>query len=196
MTLPYTQASTTYRTVSVGSDPSGTFLSPGSDGGSMTYRTLNVPSPMSQVQYINGAMDGNAHISDGGAMTYRTLNVSSPQVQYINGAMDGNVPISDGGAMTYRTLNVSSPQVQYINGAMDGNAVYGGVRYLVPVQRNDSSYVVVNQAAQVRQQVMPQQVLTPVYLQNYGVQRGSASSVDEAEIVYRHVEVSSKVYLL
>ncbi|XP_042564454.1 uncharacterized protein LOC116221575 [Clupea harengus] len=78
-----------YRTVSVGSDPSGTFLSPGSDGGSMTYRTLNVPSPMSQ-------------------------------------------------ATGYATAGLDA-----------------------------------------------------VYLQNYGVQRGSASSVDEAEIVYRHVEVDN-----
>ncbi|KAL2094177.1 hypothetical protein ACEWY4_008896 [Coilia grayii] len=125
MTLPYTQTSSTYRTLSVASEPTGTLLSPSS---------------------------------------------------------------SDSGTMTYKTVSLSSP-VQFINGGMDGNAVYGGMRYLVPVQRPES-YVMVNQA-----QVMPQ-VMTPVYLQNVGLQnvglqRVSIGSVDEADIVYRHVEVEN-----
>lgn len=123
MTLPYSQSSTTYRTVSVASEPNvtGTLLSPGEG---TTYRTVSVSSAGSQVP------------------------------------------------------------VQYINGAIDGNAVYGGVRYLVPVQRADS-YMVVNQGAHVVSQVMPQvmpQVVTPVYLQNVGVQRVSVGSVEEVEV--------------
>ncbi|XP_041946982.1 protein POF1B isoform X2 [Alosa sapidissima] len=109
---------------------------------------------------------------------YRTVNVASEP--NITGTL-----LSPSDGATYRTLSVSSPasqQVQYINGALDGNAVYGGMRYLVPVQRADS-YMVVNQGAQVMpQQVMAQQVMTPVYFQNVGMQRISVSSVEDVAV--------------
>lgn len=75
-----------------------------------------------------------------------------------------------GGATTLRAVNMG--QVQYVNGAMDAGGVYGNVRYLMPVQRNTESYVVVNQAPQ----------MYPVYLQN--VQR-VLNTVDESTALHQ-----------
>lgn len=65
MTLPSAHSSTTtLRTVSVASEPSTTttLLSPGQLGitGGTTLRTVGVPAQFSNVQYVNGAVDGTA----------------------------------------------------------------------------------------------------------------------------------------
>ncbi|XP_063059023.1 protein POF1B isoform X2 [Engraulis encrasicolus] len=110
--------------------------------------------------------------------TYRTLNVASePTTTLLSPA--GSDP-----GTTYRTVSLSSP-VQFINGGAIDGSMYGNMRYLVPVQ-------MVNQA-----HVMPQQVMTPVYLQNYGMQnvgfqqRISVGSMDETDVIYRQVEVEN-----
>lgn len=78
------------------------------------------------------------------------------------------------GETTYRTVNLTGAQlqpVQYINSAMDGNVMYGGARYLVPVQQRAAEQVVyLSQAPRIVQ---------PVYLQNMSF----SSDTD----VYRHV---------
>lgn len=98
------------------------------------------------------------------------------------------------GTTTLRAVGVAPTQyssVQYVNGGMggmDGTALHGNVRYLMPVQRASDNYVMVNQA--------PQQMLTPVYLQNYqnmqNVQRLSVSSLDETDSVRQIVSRSSR----
>ncbi|KAG7321246.1 hypothetical protein KOW79_015661 [Hemibagrus wyckioides] len=65
MTLPSAHSTTTtLRTVSVASEPSTTttLLSPGQLGitGGTTLRTVGVPAQFSNVQYVNGAVDGTA----------------------------------------------------------------------------------------------------------------------------------------
>ncbi|XP_062392483.1 protein POF1B isoform X2 [Sardina pilchardus] len=119
---------------------------------------------------------------------YRTVSVASePNVAGIVSPTDG---------ATYRTVSVPvspvSQQVQYINGTLDGNAVYGGMRYLVPVQRGDS-YMMVNQGAQVipQQQMMTQQVLTPVYLQNVGMQNMGIQNMSMQNVGMQRISVGS-----
>lgn len=111
-------------------------------------------------------------ISDS-STTYRTVNLAEAQLQ-----PSSPVGISEG-STTYRTVNLGATQlqpVQYINSQMEGNVMYGGARYLVPVQQRPAeSYVYLSQAPRVMQQV---------YLQN--VQPISVSSVDETD-VYRQV---------
>ncbi|XP_030649283.1 protein POF1B isoform X2 [Chanos chanos] len=97
---------------------------------------------------------------------------------------------------SYRTFSVASEpgtgatvvpvsSVQYVNGAVEGNVAYGGVRYLMPVQRAES-YVLVNQSPQV---------ISPVYLQNVqnvqSLQRVSVSSLDETDISRQQVNIQN-----
>lgn len=95
--------------------------------------------------------------------TYRTVSVSSDQPRTV-------IPVSPVGG-----------NVQFVNGTVDSSAVYGNMRYLVPVQRAES-YMLVNQSPQVISQVVPQMV-SPVYLQN--VQRVSVSSLEDSDSVFR-----------
>ncbi|XP_051734851.1 protein POF1B, partial [Ctenopharyngodon idella] len=116
-------------------------------------------------------------ISDS-STTYRTVNLAEAQLQ-----PSSPVGISEG-STTYRTVNLGATQlqpVQYINSQMEGNVMYGGARYLVPVQQRPAeSYVYLSQAPRVMQQV---------YLQN--VQPISVSSVDETD-VYRQVNINGQ----
>lgn len=96
-----------------------------------------------------------------GTTTYRTVNISGAQLQPVG--------INDG-ATTYRTVNIAGGQlqpVQYINSSMDGAMMYGGTRYLVPVQQRQESVMLVSQAPRIAyvQNVQPMTIETDVYRQ-------------------------------
>nr|XP_002666105.5 protein POF1B [Danio rerio] len=111
--------------------------------------------------------------------TLRTVTVAEPSKQTV---LTSPVGLSEG-STTYRTVNLSGAQyqpVQYMNSQVEGNFMYGGARYLVPVQQQPAeSYVYVRQAPRVVQ---------PVYLQN--VQPVSLSSVDETDV--RQVNINGQ----
>lgn len=133
-----------------------------------TLKSVTVGEPSTQTVYTSTPVG----ISEG-STTYRTVNFTGAQLQ-----PSSPIGISDG-STTYRTVNLGGAQlqpVQYINSQMEGNVMYGGARYLVPVQQRPAQvYLSQAQAPRVMQQV---------YLQN--VQPMSVSSVDETD-VYRQV---------
>ncbi|KAL0162225.1 hypothetical protein M9458_041621, partial [Cirrhinus mrigala] len=111
--------------------------------------------------------------------TLKTVTVAEPSTQTV--LTSSPVGISEG-STTYRTVNIAGAQlqpVQYINSQVEGNVMYGGARYLVPVQQRPAeSYVYLSQAPRVVQ---------PMYVQNVQpVSVSSVSSVDETD-VYRQV---------
>ncbi|XP_016399081.1 protein POF1B-like [Sinocyclocheilus rhinocerous] len=113
--------------------------------------------------------------------TLKTVTVAEPSTQTV--LTSTPVGISEG-STTYRTVNLAGAQlqpVQYINSQVEGNMVYGGARYLVPVQQRPAeSYVYLSQAPRVVQ---------PVYLQN--VRPVSVSSVDETD-TYRQININGQ----
>uniref|UniRef100_A0A8B9JSM1 POF1B actin binding protein n=2 Tax=Astyanax mexicanus TaxID=7994 RepID=A0A8B9JSM1_ASTMX len=124
--------------------------------------------------------------------TLRTVNLSSEQPVT---AMLSPGQFSLNGASTLRAVSVagaplqsvqSLQSVQYVNGGVDGNLLQGNLRYLVPVQRAQESYVLINQAPQM---------LNPVYLQNVqnvqNLQRLSVSSVEDTE-TYQQTNVNGR----
>lgn len=126
-----------------------------------TLKKVTVAEPSTQ-SFLTSTPVGMSE----GSTTYRTVNLTGAQlqpVQYINSQVEGGAQLQ---------------QVQYINNQVEGNMMYGGARYLVPVQqrRPAESVMYLSQAPRVMQ---------PVYFQN--VQRvSSVSSVDETD-VYRQV---------
>ncbi|KAL1252583.1 hypothetical protein QQF64_017276 [Cirrhinus molitorella] len=116
--------------------------------------------------------------------TLKTVTVGEPSTQTV--LTPTPVGISEG-STTYRTVNISGAQlqpVQYINSQVEGNMMYGGARYLVPVQQRPAESVVyLSQAPRVMQ---------PVYLQNVQpVSVSSVSSVDETDI-YRQININGQ----
>lgn len=113
--------------------------------------------------------------------TLKTVTVAEPSTQTV--LTSTPIGISEG-STTYRTVNLAGAQlqpVQYINSQVEGNVMYGGARYLVPVQQRPAeSYVYLSQAPRVVQ---------PVYLQN--IQPVSISSVDETDTYRQIVSVHS-----
>ncbi|KAG8008503.1 Protein POF1B [Nibea albiflora] len=114
--------------------------------------------------------------------TYRTVKVSSPET--VTNTVISARPVSPAGSVS--TTGSVSPMPYSLNG-------YETVRYLVPMQQQQQSYIPVQQAVQqqsyipvqqavqqqsyvVMQQPMMQQVVSPVYLQ--GLQHLSVSSQD------------------
>ncbi len=120
--------------------------------------------------------------------TMKRVTVAEPSTQTV--LTSTPVGISDG-SMTYRTVNMAGSQLQpfqYINNQVDGNMMYGGARYLVPVQQRPSeSYMYVRQAPRVMQQVYVQNV-QPVSV-------SSVSSVDETD-TYRQIVSVHSYFLL
>lgn len=119
--------------------------------------------------------------------TMKTVTVAEPSTQTV--LTSTPVGINEG-STTYRTVNLAGAQlqpVQYINSQMEGNVMYGGARYLVPVQQRPSeSIVYLSQAPRVMQ---------PVYLQSVqnvqNVQPVSISSVDETD-TYRQININGQ----
>ncbi|XP_018919019.2 protein POF1B-like [Cyprinus carpio] len=113
--------------------------------------------------------------------TLKTVTVAEPSTQTV--LTSTPIGISEG-STTYRTVNLAGAQlqpVQYINSQVEGNVMYGGARYLVPVQQRPAeSYVYLSQAPRVVQ---------PVYLQN--IQPVSISSVDETD-TYRQININGQ----
>ncbi|XP_059382703.1 protein POF1B [Carassius carassius] len=113
--------------------------------------------------------------------TLKTMTVAEPSTQTI--LTSTPVGISEG-STSYRTVNLAGPQlqpVQYISSQVEGNVMYGGARYLVPVQQRPAeSYLYLSQAPRVVQ---------PVYFQN--VQPVSVSSVDETD-TYRQININGQ----
>ncbi|XP_077053134.1 protein POF1B [Siphateles boraxobius] len=172
MTLPYSQSVRTVRTVTVAEPSTQTVLTStpvGINDGSTTYRTVtHAGSQQQQTSHVG--------ISDG-STTHRTLTLAGSQLQQAS-------PVGINEGTTFRTVNFAGSQlqpIQYINSQMEGNVMYGGARYLVPVQqqRPAESYVYLSQAPRVMQQV---------YVQN--VQPMSVSSVDETD--YSQVNINGQ----
>ncbi|KAI2651103.1 Protein POF1B [Labeo rohita] len=114
-----------------------------------------------------------------------TVTVAEPSAQTV--LTSTPVGISEG-STTYRTVNLSGAQlqpVQYINSQVEGNVMYGGARYLVPVQQRPAeSFVYLSQAPRVVQ---------PMYVQNVQpVSVSSVSSVDETD-VYRQININGQM---
>lgn len=117
--------------------------------------------------------------------TLKTVSVAEPTSPTV---LTSPVGLSEG-TTTYRTVNYPGAQlqpVQYINSAVEGNVMYGGARYLVPVQQRA-----------VEQQVMyisqAPRIVQPVYLQNMqhlNMQQMSIGSVDTD--VYKHVTINGQ----
>ncbi|RXN10667.1 POF1B-like isoform X2 [Labeo rohita] len=117
--------------------------------------------------------------------TLKTVTVAEPSAQTV--LTSTPVGISEG-STTYRTVNLSGAQlqpVQYINSQVEGNVMYGGARYLVPVQQRPAeSFVYLSQAPRVVQ---------PMYVQNVQpVSVSSVSSVDETD-VYRQININGQM---
>ncbi|CAM4671363.1 unnamed protein product [Leuciscus chuanchicus] len=175
MTLPYSQSVRTMKTVTVAAEPctQTVMTSPGGiNDGSTTYHTVTLAGSQLQPTSPIGINDGST--------TYRTVTLAGSQLQQTS-----PVGISEG--TTYRTVTLAGSQqlqpVQYINNQMQGNVVYGGARYLVPVQQQQqrSEYVYLSQAP-------TQRVMQQVYVQN--AQPMSVSSVDETD--YRQVNINGQ----
>lgn len=135
-----------------------------------TLKSVSVGEPSTQTVFTSTPVG----LSEG-STTYRTVNLTGAQLQ-----PSSPIGISDG-STTYRTVNLGGAQlqpVQYINSQMEGNVMYGGARYLVPVQQRPAESLVYLSQAQAPR------VMQQVYLQN--VQPMSVSSVDETD-VYRQV---------
>ncbi|XP_067231825.1 protein POF1B [Chanodichthys erythropterus] len=175
MTLPYSQSVTTLKSVSVGEPSTQTVFTStpvGLSEGSTTYRTVNLTGAQLQPSSPIGISDGST--------TYRTVSLGGAQLQ-----PSSPIGISDG-STTYRTVNLGGAQlqpVQYINSQMEGNVMYGGARYLVPMQQRPAESLVYLSQAQAPR------VMQQVYLQN--VQPMSVSSVDETD-VYRQVNINGQ----
>ncbi|XP_056587907.1 protein POF1B [Triplophysa dalaica] len=115
--------------------------------------------------------------------TLKTMNVAeqnSPNV--LTSPTISSAPVGFGeGTTTYRTVNYTGAQmqpVQYINSGMEGNVMYGGARYLVPVQQRapEQQVIYYSQAPQYTQAT---RYVQPVYVQNVqNVQPVTISSVD------------------
>lgn len=122
--------------------------------------------------------------------TLKTVTVAEPNTQTV---LTSNPVGINEGSTTYRTVNIAGAQlqpVQYINSQVEGNVMYGGARYLVPVQqqRPAESIVYLSQAPRVMQQV---------YLQNVQpVSVSSVNSVDETDTYRQIVSVHSYFLLL
>ncbi|KAK9955758.1 hypothetical protein ABG768_015614 [Culter alburnus] len=140
-----------------------------------TLKSVSVGEPSTQTVFTSTPVG----LSEG-STTYRTVNLTGAQLQ-----PSSPIGISDG-STTYRTVNLGGAQlqpVQYINSQMEGNVMYGGARYLVPVQQRPAESLVYLSQAQAPR------VMQQVYLQN--VQPMSVSSVDETD-VYRQVNINGQ----
>ncbi|XP_048042479.1 protein POF1B [Megalobrama amblycephala] len=140
-----------------------------------TLKSVTVGEPSTQTVFTSTPVG----LSEG-STTYRTVNLGGAQLQ-----PSSPIGISDG-STTYRTVNLGGAQlqpVQYINSQMEGNVMYGGARYLVPVQQRPAESLVYLSQAQAPR------VMQQVYLQN--VQPMSVSSVDETD-VYRQVNINGQ----
>ncbi|TRY57128.1 hypothetical protein DNTS_024002 [Danionella cerebrum] len=116
--------------------------------------------------------------------TLKTVSVAEPSAQTL--LTSSPVGFTEG-STTYRTVNLSGAQlqpVQYINSQVDGNLMFGGARYLVPVQQRPAeSYVYLSQQPRVVQ---------PVYVQNVQTVRPvSVSSIDESE-GFRQISINGQ----
>ncbi|XP_067280051.1 protein POF1B [Pseudorasbora parva] len=173
MTLPHSHSVTTLKRVTVAEPSPQNFFTTSPVGvseGSTTYRTVNLTGAQMQPSSPIGISDGST--------TYQTVTLTGAQMQ-----PSSPIGISDGSTnVTYRTVNLAGSQmqpVQYINSQVEGNMVYGGARYLVPVQQRPAEqYVYLSQAPRVMQQVYVQPV--------------SVSSVDETD-VYRQVNINGQM---
>uniref|UniRef100_A0A8C1V848 POF1B actin binding protein n=1 Tax=Cyprinus carpio TaxID=7962 RepID=A0A8C1V848_CYPCA len=173
MTLPYSQSVTTLKKVTVAEPSTQSFLTStpvGMSEGSTTYRTVNLTGAQLQpVQYINSQVEGGAQLQ---------------QVQYINSQVETGAQLQP---LQYINRQVEGgaqlQQVQYINNQVEGNMMYGGARYLVPVQQRGpaESVMYLSQAPRVMQ---------PVYFQN--VQR--VSSVDETDVYRQNINGQTSVF--
>ncbi|KAI7795816.1 protein POF1B [Triplophysa rosa] len=118
--------------------------------------------------------------------TLKTMNVAEPTSPTV---LSSPVGISEG-TTTYRAVNFTGGQlqpVQYINSGMEGSVMYGGARYLVPVQQHAAEQQVMYLSQAPR-------YVQPVYLQNVqsvqNVQPLNISSVDTE--VYRQVTINGQ----
>ncbi|KTG33077.1 hypothetical protein cypCar_00004040 [Cyprinus carpio] len=141
--------------------------------GSTTYRTVNLTGAQLQpVQYINSQVEGGAQLQQVQYINSQVETGAQLQpLQYINSQVEGGAQLQ---------------QVQYINNQVEGNMMYGGARYLVPVQqrRPAESVMYLSQAPRVMQ---------PVYFQN--VQRvSSVSSVDETDVYRQNINGQTSVF--
>uniref|UniRef100_A0A8C1CHI8 POF1B actin binding protein n=1 Tax=Cyprinus carpio carpio TaxID=630221 RepID=A0A8C1CHI8_CYPCA len=134
-----------------------------------TLKKVTVAEPSTQ-SFLTSTPVGMSE----GSTTYRTVNLTGAQLQplqYINSQVEGGAQLQ---------------QVQYINNQVEGNMMYGGARYLVPVQqrRPAESVMYLSQAPRVMQ---------PVYFQN--VQRvSSVSSVDETDVYRQNINGQTSVF--
>uniref|UniRef100_A0A8C1PUZ1 POF1B actin binding protein n=1 Tax=Cyprinus carpio TaxID=7962 RepID=A0A8C1PUZ1_CYPCA len=192
MTLPYSQSVTTLKKVTVAEPSTQSFLTStpvGMSEGSTTYRTVNLTGAQLQpVQYINSQVEGGAQLQQ---VQYINSQVEGgaqlQQVQYINSQVETGAQLQP---LQYINSQVEGgaqlQQVQYINNQVEGNMMYGGARYLVPVQqrRPAESVMYLSQAPRVMQ---------PVYFQN--VQRvSSVSSVDETDVYRQNINGQTSVF--
>ncbi|XP_042567030.1 protein POF1B-like [Cyprinus carpio] len=173
MTLPYSQSVTTLKKVTVAEPSTQSFLTStpvGMSEGSTTYRTVNLTGAQLQpVQYINSQVEGGAQLQQVQYINSQVETGAQLQpLQYINSQVEGGAQLQ---------------QVQYINNQVEGNMMYGGARYLVPVQqrRPAESVMYLSQAPRVMQ---------PVYFQN--VQR--VSSVDETDVYRQNINGQTSVF--
>ncbi|KAA0720353.1 Protein POF1B [Triplophysa tibetana] len=93
------------------------------------------------------------------------------------------------GTTTYRTVNYTGAQmqpVQYINSGMEGNMMYGGARYLVPVQQRAAEQQVVYYSQAPR-------YVQPMYLQNVqSVQNLQPVNISSVDTDYRQITLNGQ----
>ncbi|XP_052393040.1 protein POF1B [Carassius gibelio] len=193
MTLPYSQSVRTMKTMTMTEPSTQTVLTStpvGMNEGSTTYRTVKLGGAQLQpVQYYNSQVGTGAQLQP---VQYFNSQVETgaqlQPVQYINSQVETGAQLQP---VQYFNSQVETgaqlQQVQYINSQVDGNVMYGGARYLMPVQqqrRPAESVMYLRQAPRVMQ---------PVYFQNVqNVQRvSSVSSVDETD-VYRQEDINGQ----
>ncbi|XP_016130371.1 protein POF1B-like isoform X1 [Sinocyclocheilus grahami] len=172
MALPYSQRVRTLKTVIVAEPSTQTVFTStpvGMSEGSSTYRTVKLAGAQLQpVQYLNSQVDAGAQ---------------QQQLQYINSQVDAGAQQQQ---LQYINSQVEAgaqlQPVQYLNSQVEGNVMYGGARYLVPMQqrRPAESVMYLSQAPRVMQ---------PVYFQN--VQNVQPVSADETD-VYTQVNINGQ----